>query len=119
MDGSHFDTLARTIAHSGTRRRLVSLLLALPLGGVLVIAAEAGQVVAERPLDRVQRRTKQRNRKQRNQRSGNNINQNNKTTITAVVVGAAVGRRPLPQPALRWSRLPRPLPAEWRQLPTE
>ena len=42
MDGSHFDTLARSIAQSGTRRRLVSLLLALPLGGVLAIAGEDG-----------------------------------------------------------------------------
>ena len=76
MDGSHFDTLARSFAHSGTRRRLVCLLLALPLGGVLAIAAEAGQVVAERPIDRLQRRTKQRNRKQRNNNQNNN-NQNN------------------------------------------
>ena len=41
------------------------LLAALPLGGVLaaVGAEEAG---AERPLDRLRRRTQQRNRKQRN-----------------------------------------------------
>jgi hypothetical protein len=66
MDGSRFDTLARAVAQSGTRRRLVGLLLALPLGGVLAIADEAGEVVAERPLDRVQRRTPQRTRKKRN-----------------------------------------------------
>ena len=47
--------LARAIAQSGSRRRLVSLLLALPLGGVLAIAAEAGQVAAERPHGRLQR----------------------------------------------------------------
>jgi hypothetical protein len=78
MDGSRFDTLARAIAQSGSRRRLVSLLLALPLGGVLAIADEQGQVVAERPLDRLQWRTKQRNRKQRNNNQNNNQNKNNK-----------------------------------------
>ena len=84
MDGSRFDTLARAIAQSGSRRRLVSLLLALPLGGVLAIAAEAGQVVAERPHERLQRRTKQRNRKQRNrkQRNGKNDNQDNNNNNT-------------------------------------
>ena len=74
MDGSHFDTLARAIAQSGTRRRLVSLLLALPLGGVLAIVGEE-EVAAERPLDRVQRRTPQRNRKQRNNNKNNNQEQ--------------------------------------------
>ena len=69
MDGSRFDTLTRAIAQRGTRRRLVSLLLTLPLGGVLAVADEAGPVAAERPLDRVQRRTPQRNRKHRNDKN--------------------------------------------------
>jgi hypothetical protein len=74
MDGSRFDTLARAIAERGTRRQLVSLLLTLPLGGVLAVADEAGEVVAERPLDRVQRRTKQRTRKQRNNKNNRRDN---------------------------------------------
>jgi hypothetical protein len=76
MDPSAFDTLAHAVATTGTRRRLMTLLAALPLGGALTIRG-AEEAAAERPIDRVQRRTKQRNRKQRNQRSGNNNNQNN------------------------------------------
>src|SRR5215207_7437574 len=76
MDASAFDTLAHAVATTGTRRRLMTLLAALPLGGALTIRG-AEEAAAERPIDRVQRRTKQRNRKQRNQRSGNNNNQNN------------------------------------------
>ena len=74
MDESRFDTLARAVAQSGTRRRLVRLLLALPLGGLLAVADEAGEVVAERPLDRVQRRTPQRNRKKRNTKNNHRDN---------------------------------------------
>jgi hypothetical protein len=77
MDESRFDTLARAIAQSGTRRRLVRLLLTLLLGGVLAVADEVGQVVAERPLNRVQRRTPQRTRKQHNPNQHND-NQNTK-----------------------------------------
>ena len=83
MDGSRFDTLARAIAQSGTRRRLVSLLLALPLGGVLATRGE-DEAAAERPIERVRRRTPQRNRKQRNrkQRNSKNNNQNNNNNNT-------------------------------------
>ena len=73
MDGSRFDTLARAIAQSGTRRRVVSLLLALPLGGVLAVVGTE-ESVAERPLDWLQRRTPQRNRKQRNDKNDNQDN---------------------------------------------
>jgi hypothetical protein len=77
MDPSAFDTLAHAVATTGTRRRLMTLLAALPLGGALTIRG-AEEAAAERPIDRVQRRTKQRNRKQRNQRQQNqNQNQNN------------------------------------------
>jgi hypothetical protein len=64
MDGSRFDTLARVLAPAGTRRRLVTLLAVLPLGGVLAVGGE--ESAAERPLDRVQGRTQQRNTKRRN-----------------------------------------------------
>jgi hypothetical protein len=76
MDGSHFDTLARAIAQGGTRRRLVSLLLALPLGGVLTPLGEEEAAAQQSPIDRVRQRTPQRNRKQRNTKKNNN-NQNN------------------------------------------
>jgi hypothetical protein len=77
MDGSRFDTLARAIAHSGTRRRLVSLLLALPLGGVLPTLSEEEAAAQQRPIDRLRQRTPQRNRKQRNNNQNNNNNNNN------------------------------------------
>jgi hypothetical protein len=77
MDGSDFDTLARSFAHSGTRRRLVNLLLALPLGGVLTTLGGDEAVAQQRPIDRIQRRTPQRNRNQRNNNNKNNNNKNN------------------------------------------
>ena len=78
MDGSHFDTLARAIAQRGTRRWLVRLVATLPLGGGLTTLS-ADEAAAERPIDRIQRRTPQRNRKQRNTQnnSQNNGNGNN------------------------------------------
>ena len=48
----------------------------LPLLGALAVVGEE-EVGAERPLDRLQRRTEQRNRKQRNERRNNNNNGNN------------------------------------------
>jgi hypothetical protein len=62
IEGSRFDALARAFAQTGPRRRLVTLLAALPLGGVLAGVGEE-ESAAEGPLDRVQRRSKQRNRK--------------------------------------------------------
>ena len=58
---------------SGTRRRLVTLLVALPLGGVLATLG-ADEAAAESPIDRMQRRTPQRNRKQRNNQNTKNNN---------------------------------------------
>jgi hypothetical protein len=68
MDESRFDTLARAIATSGTRRRLVTLLAALPLGAALATLSE-DEAAAQRLIDRVQQRTPQRNRKQRNNKN--------------------------------------------------
>jgi hypothetical protein len=78
MDPTAFDALVRTFTTRGTRRRLVALLTALPLGGLLTDLAQ-DDAGAERPIDRVQGRTPQRNRKQRNknQNNQNNNNQNN------------------------------------------
>jgi hypothetical protein len=77
MDGSQFDTLARAFATTGTRRWLVRLVAALPLGGALTTLGQ-DEAAAERPHERLARRTQQRNRKQRTQRQQNqNQNQNN------------------------------------------
>jgi hypothetical protein len=82
MDPVAFDTLARAIAQPGTRRRLLGrLLVGVPLLGALAPGREAA-LAAERPLERLQRRTPQRNRQQRNNRrrntnTNNNKNQNN------------------------------------------
>ena len=70
MDPTRFDALARAITTSGTRRRFASLLGALSLGGWLT-TTYADESAAERPHDRVKRRTKQHNRKQRNGRQRN------------------------------------------------
>jgi hypothetical protein len=77
MDGSHFDTLARSFAQTGTRRRLLTLLAALPLGGVLTTRGQDKAAAQQRPIDRLQQRTPQRNRQQRNTNQ-NNQNTNNK-----------------------------------------
>jgi hypothetical protein len=76
MDPIAFDTLTRAIARTGTRRRLVALLAALPLGGLLTDLAQ-DDVAAERPIDRIQQRTPQRNRKQRNNTKNTKNNNNN------------------------------------------
>jgi hypothetical protein len=77
MDPCAFDTLVRSLASAGTRRRLMRALVTLSLGGVVTIAPE--DAAAEHPRDRLQRRAKQRNRKQRNrkQRNRRQRNQNN------------------------------------------
>jgi hypothetical protein len=74
MDANRFDVLSRQLSTLDTRRGLLRLLTALPLAGALAAIRGAEEAAAERPLDRVQRRTPQRNRKQRN----NNNNQRNR-----------------------------------------
>ena len=49
MDPSAFDTVARAIAQTGTRRWLVRLVATLPLGGVLTTIG-ADEAAAERPI---------------------------------------------------------------------
>ena len=66
MDPTRFDTLTRSFATAGTRRRLLAILTALPLGGLLLGVGE-DDVAAERPHERLHRRTKQHRRKRRNQ----------------------------------------------------
>ena len=79
MDPVAFDTLARAIAQPGTRRRLLGrLLVGVPLLGALAPGGEAA-LAAERPLERLQRRTPQRNRQQRNNRRRNTTNNNQNT----------------------------------------
>jgi hypothetical protein len=91
MDPVAFDTLARAIAQPGTRRRLLGrLLVGVPLLGALAPGREAG-VAAERPLERLQRRTPQRNRQQRNNRR-RNTNNNNKNTNKNQNPGPGTGR---------------------------
>src|SRR5829696_5688661 len=71
MDPSALDTLARSFHVSGSRRRLLRRLVAsLPLLGALAVVSDE-EGAAERPIDRLQRRTQQRNRKQRNKRRNN------------------------------------------------
>ncbi len=67
MDPTAFDALVRSFPARGTRRRLIGLVAALPLGSVLLVA-EHEDTAAERPVDRLRRRKAQRRRKQRNNR---------------------------------------------------
>jgi hypothetical protein len=78
MDPSAFDALTRSFQTAGSRRWLLRRLVAsLPLLGALAVVGEE-EVGAERPHERLARRTQQRNRKQRNRRRRNkNNNQNN------------------------------------------
>jgi hypothetical protein len=69
MDPTAFDALVRSFGAVGSRRGLMVRLAALPL--VSVLATRETVTAAERPLDRVQRRTSQRHRKQRNNRRNN------------------------------------------------
>ena len=99
MDPVAFDTLARAIAQPGTRRRLLGrLLVGVPLLGALAPGGEAA-LAAERPLERLQRRTPQRNRQQRNNRrrntntnNTNNKNNNNKNPNKNQNNGPGTGR---------------------------
>ena len=79
MDDRRFDALVRALQDStGSRRRALSALL-VALGVPGVAALEAG---AERPLDRLRRRTQQRNRKQRNTKKQNKNKTTTRTTTT-------------------------------------
>ena len=95
MDPSAFDALTRSFQTAGSRRWLLRRLVAsLPLLGALAVVGEE-EVGAERPHERLARRTQQRNRKQRNrkQRTTTTITITATTTITitmAAVVVAAV-----------------------------
>ena len=57
MDGTHFDTLVRSFARSGTRRRLLT---GLPLLGALTAVGE-DEATAQRPINRVQQRNNKNN----------------------------------------------------------
>jgi hypothetical protein len=71
MDGTHFDTLVRSFARSGTRRRLLT---GLPLLGALTAVGE-DEATAQRPINRVQQRNN--NKKKNNNNNNNNNNKNN------------------------------------------
>ncbi len=65
MDPSAFDALVKASAPAQTRRWLLALLAALPLGGVLA-RFSAAEAPAERPHERLGRRTEQRNERRSN-----------------------------------------------------
>ncbi len=77
MDPVRFDTLTRVLGQIRGRRGVVALIAALPLGGVLT-GVTADDAAAERPGDRLQRRSRQRNQKQRNSNKNNNNKKKNK-----------------------------------------
>jgi hypothetical protein len=73
MHTGRFDHLTKTLS-AGPRRELLRLGAALPLAGLLAaLLGEERKAGAERPVDRVQRRTSQRRRA----RGNNNGNYNN------------------------------------------
>jgi hypothetical protein len=94
MDPTSFDALTRSLGATGSRRRLLGLVSALLPAGLLTawLGEDAG--AAERPLDRLQRRTPQRNRQRRNNRrqSGNDKDNNNKQNIKDQNNGPGAGR---------------------------
>ncbi len=78
MDDTAIDRLTRAVGADSSRRRLLGALTGLGLGGVLAVLAtdDAG---AEKPKDRLRRRTKQHRRKRRNEKRRNK-NQNSNST---------------------------------------
>jgi hypothetical protein len=78
MESVRFDSLVKSLSAPGTRRWLVRLVATLPLGSVLTALGQ-DEAAAERPHERLQRRTPQRNRKQRNARKSNKNQNNNET----------------------------------------
>lgn len=76
MDEGTFDRMVRSLAGYRTRRRLMAVLAALPMGGLLN-TSDWDDAAAERPNQRLGRRTQQRNRKQRNNNKKNRKNKNN------------------------------------------
>ncbi len=70
MGPSAWDARVTASAPAQTRRWLLALLAALPLGGVLT-SFGAEEATAERPHERLGRRTEQRHRKQRDGRRSN------------------------------------------------
>jgi hypothetical protein len=87
MDPTRFDTLVRAFAAGGTRRRLLAVLSALPLGGLL--ALDEDEVGAERPHKRMHRRNQQRKSKQRNRHKHNNTHRRKKDKKKGGKGGAA------------------------------
>jgi hypothetical protein len=72
-----FDHLTKTLS-AGPRRQLLRLGAALPLAGLLAaLLGEEREAGAERPIDRVQRRTPQRRRARGNNDANNNGSNNN------------------------------------------
>ncbi|MFN8674827.1 MAG: hypothetical protein U0Z70_00490 [Thermomicrobiales bacterium] len=67
MDDSAFDQLSRAVGAYGSRRRLLRSVSALGLGGVLSTIG-ARDSAAEKPKDRLSRRTRQHRRKRRNEK---------------------------------------------------
>jgi hypothetical protein len=76
MDGSKFDRLAQAIGSGGSRRRLLGTLTALGFGAALT-GLEADNAGAEKPKDRLRRRTRQHRRKRRNEKRRNQGNSGN------------------------------------------
>ena len=77
MDPRRFDSLVRTFAAAGTRRRVIAVLAALPIvGGLADLAPD--EVEAEKPRDRIKRRKDAHRRKRRNRKRQNNKNNNRK-----------------------------------------
>jgi hypothetical protein len=72
MDPLRFDRLAKTLSAPGTRRRLVRLLLGVPLAGSLAGLLAMEQADAETPLERVRDRAKRKQEKRHNNDGNNN-----------------------------------------------